>query len=120
MIWAGLMVDDLRKISDSEALRISLDTLKQFRSTSELEINSVIARHTLHAELGYFSDPQIGYGLDDSERDRLIAHGRQDAAYALLNTISLMKRQKADRFLIRAGVLLLFLTFVISVYGLYK
>lgn len=108
------------QISDDEALRISLDTLKQFGTPTETEINAVISRHTLHAELGYFSDPQTGYGLNDGKRDRLIAHGRQDAAYALLNTIALLKRQKEDRFLIRTTLLILIFIAAVSLYGLYR
>ncbi|MDE8762622.1 hypothetical protein PZB21_25980 [Rhizobium sp. CBK13] len=48
------------------------------------EVDAAIARNILHEELGQFTDPQQVYHLDEATRDRLIAHGRQDAAHALL------------------------------------
>ncbi|TAT69986.1 hypothetical protein [Rhizobium ruizarguesonis] len=48
------------------------------------EVDAAIARNILHEELGQFSNPQRVYQLDEATRDRLIAHGRQDAAHALL------------------------------------
>jgi hypothetical protein len=53
--------------------------------------NGEVAKNVLHEELGYFSDgKEIDYNLDEATRDRLITHGRQDAAHALGNTISLL------------------------------
>ena len=52
----------------------------------------IVAKNVLHDELGYFSDSDDDdYGLDETTRDRLIAHGRQDAAHTLINTMDLMK-----------------------------
>ncbi|MCJ2112970.1 hypothetical protein MKK64_17455 [Methylobacterium sp. E-025] len=54
----------------------------------------VIARETLHDELGYNGPPETQYDLDQGTRDILLAHARQDAAHALCNSIALLKRVK--------------------------
>ncbi|RUZ76916.1 hypothetical protein EN943_15660 [Mesorhizobium sp. M7A.F.Ca.US.006.01.1.1] len=72
------------------------------------QANGIVACSGLHGELGYLDDgvPTV-YSLDEDTRDRLIVHARQDAAHALLNTISLLQLRRADRRLAVAGVLLL-------------
>jgi hypothetical protein len=53
--------------------------------------NYATARVTLEGDLGQFTDqPPAYYDLDEPTRDRLLAHARQDAAHALLNTSSLL------------------------------
>lgn len=54
--------------------------------------NHAIAHGTLQGDLGTNGKPRDPYYLDDMTRDILIAHSRQDAAHALLNTMSLLKR----------------------------
>jgi hypothetical protein len=53
-------------------------------------VNRLVAQNMLHQELGRFKERPPNYRLDEVTRDRLIVHARQDAAHALLNTISLM------------------------------
>jgi hypothetical protein len=54
-------------------------------------INAAIAKNVLHEELGYYSDQPCSYNLDQSTRDTLLAHARQDAAHALVINISLLR-----------------------------
>jgi hypothetical protein len=60
-------------------------------------LNSIVARNILHEDLGRFDTRLRRYGLDDDTRDRLIAHARQDAAHALVNTATLLEQVKALR-----------------------
>jgi hypothetical protein len=71
-------------------LRMSRDMLP-VGSDKEASDNEIVARNTLHMELGYYTDRGPEYNLNEATRDRLIVHTRQDAAHALLNTITLMK-----------------------------
>lgn len=61
------------------------------RGTTEYQIkfNNWMAQDIVRCEYGFFGEPegQI-YTFDESARDRLLAHGRQDAAEALLHSIT--------------------------------
>ena len=63
----------------------------------EAFVNRVTAKEILQEEMGQRSLPQPEYGLDQTTRDRLLAHTRQDAAHALLNTVTLMKEVRELR-----------------------
>jgi hypothetical protein len=92
----------------AEGIKIALRTQSELlgRKLRPDEANGVIARSTLHGELGYLDDGNpTGYDLDDETRDRLIAHGRQDSAHALLNTIS--TSQKVEKLSRRVNFLFL-------------
>lgn len=66
-----------------ESIRADLDARKVMGQSGEIVRSEVIARAMLDQDLGYHSDsPRHDYGLDDTTRDRLIAHARQDAANA--------------------------------------
>jgi hypothetical protein len=83
----------MRDETSDEALKITLRASRDMRppgSDKEAADNAVIARNVLHTELGYYADEQREYNLDQATRDRLIVHTRQDAAHALLNTITIM------------------------------
>jgi hypothetical protein len=56
-----------------------------------VQANRTIAENVLNQELGHFADRHSPYHLDQETRDLLLAHTRQDAAQALLNTISMME-----------------------------
>jgi hypothetical protein len=61
-------------------------------SGKESTKNGAVARSILQEEIGRFGKEHLPlYELDENTRDRLLAHGRQDVAYALCNTISLLK-----------------------------
>jgi hypothetical protein len=63
--------------------------------------NHTIAQHTLDQELGrYGEELQQFYGFDRDIADTLLAHGRQDAAHALLNTMTLMKDVRLLKYLV--------------------
>ena len=61
--------------------------------------NGIIAKDTLHDELGFHGEKErhAPYGLDDRTRDEILAHGRQDIAHGLLNTIVLLREATAMR-----------------------
>jgi hypothetical protein len=92
-----------KKQSGEEALKSRLNALAMVSAPGtdlRPQINEATAENVLHTDLGYFSDgAEIDYNLDEPTRDRLIAHGRQDAAHAVLiasdtsNEIAKLQRQ---------------------------
>jgi len=87
-----LPVDDSQRKQDNseEALKLQISAIRDwtFAGDPELEgwIRGAIARNVLHEEIGLYADAQPTYHLDQETRDRLLAHARQDAAHALINT----------------------------------
>jgi len=79
--------------------------------TAEDSINVAIGQNVLREEIGYFG-PWEGarYKFDDETRDRLLAHGRQDAASAFAMARSAFKEAHyARRVTTRAALFLLVL-----------
>lgn len=76
-------MDEKRTASEDLAARVG--TIRAVQGDDMAAINAATARNILHEELGYFSDPQTGYNLDEGTRNRLLAHARQDAAHAVLS-----------------------------------
>jgi hypothetical protein len=77
----------------TDALKIALDVNRRYSlpgTDLDKQANHIVARNVLDSELGKFADTQPIYRLDQDTRDRLIVHGRQDAAEALCQTRSLM------------------------------
>lgn len=62
----------------------------QFERTGER--NRSIAVNVLNEEIGTFGPYDKRYDFDQATRDVLLAHGRQDAAHALVAVISLSQR----------------------------
>lgn len=60
------------------------------KAADENEINRIVALHVIAEDGG---DEQPGY-LSELSKETLLLHGRQDAAHALLNTVSILKRQR--------------------------
>lgn len=79
----------MEKTTADADLKTRLNVIRTVEGNNQAAIDAVKARNILHEELGYFSDPQTEYGLDDATRNRLIAHTRQDAAHAVLAVGSL-------------------------------
>jgi hypothetical protein len=78
------------KPSKSEDLNAAVRAQKSMTGNDPFWINRAISAHGLHADLGIFRDHEVPYyDMDEHIRDRLIAHARQDAAHALLNTHSI-------------------------------
>lgn len=68
---------------------------------------STFARMTLKEDLGELgSEWQSVYALDDTTRDRLIAHTRQDAAMNYVAIVELRKQIKTLRVIILALALI--------------
>jgi hypothetical protein len=56
---------------------------------AEIDVNHTLALNVLDFDLGRHPElPPNDYGLDQRTRDRLLVHARQDAAEALLHTIT--------------------------------
>ncbi len=77
-------------------------------------VNEVTARNVLHEDLGRFSDVLPSYDLDQDTQDRLLVHTREDAAYSLLNTISMMAEIDELKRTIRRLVLGVWIAVIVS------
>jgi hypothetical protein len=62
------------------------------KSTPQKAIKKRADAYVLDEDLGLVGEWHQTYELDEDARDRLLAHGRQDAAYAVLNTSSLLDK----------------------------
>jgi hypothetical protein len=102
--------------SSQEALSSALKALRLVGKTGDSWDNHAVAQNILHEELGQFPATLQGeYDLDEVVRDRLLAHGRQDTAHALANTISLLRRiQNLERLVSLFGAITLSLLVVIA------
>jgi hypothetical protein len=80
-----------------EHLRQQLSFARDTGATDPSSLNFIAAKNILHEDLGRFDTILHWYRLDDDARDRLIAHTRQDAAHALLNTATLLDQVRALR-----------------------
>ena len=79
------------KITAEEGLKAAIAAHKALGRRDTTSDNNVVAQNILEGDLGYFRDAGIAqYDLDEEARDRLIAHARQDAALAVLNSASLL------------------------------
>jgi hypothetical protein len=104
-----------RKEKAEEHLKQQLAFAKETGPRNASFLNSIIAKNVLHEDLGRFDSFLQRYNLDEDTRDRLIAHARQDAAHALINTITLLEQIRA----LRHGIILaLVFALVIVVLGL--
>jgi len=96
---------------EAKAQRIMDDTFGGKGYLAEDGTNVAIGRNILREEIGYFG-PWEGarYKFDDETRDRLLAHGRQDAASAFAMARSAFKEAHyARRATTRATLFLLVL-----------
>jgi hypothetical protein len=79
--------------TSDEALAISLRAAKAMfvgGSNWNKQANHIVSRNVLERDLGRYSDFLPAYHLDEDTRDRLLAHGRQDAAETLCHVSTLM------------------------------
>jgi uncharacterized membrane protein YccC len=95
-----------------EHLRQQLSFARDMGTKDPSNLNSIAARNILHEDLGRFDTILHRYQLDDDTRNRLIAHVRQDAAHALLNTATLLQQVRALRRGLRIVLVLVFLLLV--------
>jgi hypothetical protein len=98
------------KLSPDDALNTSLRWLQEFggKPLTQAEKNRALADNIQRQDLGQYSDADSlpDYALNGATRDPLVAHARQDAAHALLNTITLMNDIGSLRSLVAKLVLL--------------
>ena len=81
-----------------EAYKAAMDAHKLIGSRNTVSDNNVLANNILEGDLGYFSNRGLqNYDLDKETRDRLIAHARQDAALAVINSSSILNELKKIR-----------------------
>ncbi len=99
-----------KKDAETE-LRASLRAAKDLGGFRTSQVNGIVAKNVLHEELGYFGTEHLyDYDLDDETKGRLLAHARQDAAHALVNTSSTLdKLGTILRIIVFFGVLIVVL-----------
>jgi hypothetical protein len=80
--------------SSKAALLNAIQSQRSLGLTGDNWDNYAAAFSTLQREIGHFPDDTHldCYEFDEAIRNRLLAHGRQDAAHALMNTASLLNR----------------------------
>ncbi len=76
----------------NDHIRFAINAQREVGMRGDSWDNHAVALATLSGDLGAGGKQRAPYYLDDMTRDILIAHSRQDAAHALLNTISLLTR----------------------------
>lgn len=80
--------------------------------------NEAIASAVLHAELGYLGNGiKHKYNLNEDTEDTLLAHARQDAAHALLNSISLLKISRILLIICAANLSITVAAIALSIWG---
>jgi hypothetical protein len=62
------------------------------KSGGASKANYLIARNVFQEEIGRYGEFDMEYRFNQKTNDILLAHGRQDAAHALLNTSSLLEQ----------------------------
>lgn len=82
---------------------------------TEKEKNLAVAQNVLHEELGYFGPWEgSGYSLDQSTRDRLLAHARQDSSASALMSMSAFREANGARMLVTRVLWLVVLLVVMN------
>ena len=99
----GVSTEDLAE----KDLRGRLHIIRQIDPNDKVGANHATARNVLHEELGQFGTPSASYALDDRTRDILLAHARQDAAWAALNAKTAVDHAAELTRLLKLAILLL-------------
>lgn len=85
----------------AKALRATHSAMKDLGRTRASDFNGETARNILHQEMNYFGQYNHDYRYNLRTARTLLAHGRQDAAHALVNTITLLDEMRKTRRLLR-------------------
>jgi hypothetical protein len=101
-----------------EHLRQQLSFAKDTGTKDASTLNSIVAKNVLHDDLGRFDTFPKWYQLDNDTRDRLIAHTRQDAVHALLNTVTLLEQIRTLQRGLRIVLVLVFALLLALVFPL--
>jgi hypothetical protein len=110
------------EMSAEEAYQVALNTAMT-TSTPREQVglpDRLIARNILEAELGRFADPQPEYNLDEATRNRLIAHGREDAVHVLMVALRLTSELKELKRLVWTLVVLFVVFLVLTFWPMRK
>jgi hypothetical protein len=91
-------------VSDERAQRIQsqIKAQREFGQKGPNWDNYAVAQNVSYQDL----DEGPDYRLDDAQRDRLIAHARQDASHATANASSILDALTRIRRLLRVSVVL--------------
>lgn len=91
-----------QNLTYAQALKVEVDMAKAIDGRMpEERLEEAMARLGLKEDLGELkSDWLTDYGLDDTTRDRLIAHARQDAALAYFSSNNTKRQVRRLRVLV--------------------
>ena len=90
-----------RETGAREALKADLAATKSLNGKlTDMDRNAAVARRTVNEEMGRYGDPDVYYELNTQSADILLSHARQDAAHALLNTITIWKQLRSVKRLL--------------------
>ena len=88
------------KVSFAEAMKHDLNGIKIFGKIKPEDYEHIFSKNTLDADLGLIGkEPLFSYDLDESTRDRLLAHSRQDIALTYVALIQTRKELRTMRTL---------------------
>lgn len=96
-------------------IQILGDATKISRRRRKLQVAKEVGISIVKEELGdYQGSPQIFYGLDEHQRDRLIAHTREDVAAAHYLICNLLEEQETTQRHFSFLKWVVFLSFVLN------
>lgn len=84
---------------------------------SQDNLDAATAQNVLHEDLGYFATKSAEYDLDQTTRDKLLAHARQDAAHAVCAATTVAKEVRRLRGVMAAMVFVTLLLVVAEIWG---
>lgn len=91
------------------------DATRTSRRRRKLQVAKEVGISIVKEELGdYQGSPQIVYGLDEHQRDRLIAHTREDVAAAHYLICNLLEEQETAQRHFSSLKWLVFLSFALN------
>jgi hypothetical protein len=79
------------RMEAEKTLASALEMVPKSGLKSVSKANYLIAQNVVHEEIGLYGEYAFEYRFNQKTSDLLLAHGRQDAAHALLNTSSLLE-----------------------------
>ena len=108
------------KQTASDDLKTRLQVIRGVEGNNQAAIDATTARNILHEELGFFSDEQTTYNMDEVTRNRLIAHTRQDAAHAVLSVGNVAREVDKLKRLAKAIFCVLVVIAAVLIIGLFR
>jgi hypothetical protein len=110
----GLPMKKWEEMSAREAYEVIMSAIRKVSPGEDLRgiAAEKLAETILASDLGRYSDPRPEYSLDDTTRDRLIAHARLDAAHALHVALRISSEVRWLATLVGASLAILVVFFV--------